>query len=168
MSTFTSRWAAPNELAKLQEVVEHDLRFAGQTGRAGLGSNKADPYIANPSVEQLRAKIAGALHAEHEQKHLQHAACLVQQGVWTHWENVIPFDLSWKNLIYGPGPRVIAFVLNAQINSVRTPDMLRLWGYIDSAACKLCAASQCTLHHVLVNCSHSQPGSLHVEARLCP
>ena len=51
VSTFTSRWAAPNELAKLQEVVEHDLRFAGQTGRAGLGSNKADPYIANPSVE---------------------------------------------------------------------------------------------------------------------
>jgi hypothetical protein len=69
-----------------------------------------------------------------------------------HTNNVRPFDLSWTNLIYGPGPRVIAFVLNAQINSVRTPDMLKLWGYIDSAACTLCGAPQCTLHHLLVNC----------------
>ena len=63
-----------------------------------------------------------------------------------------PFDLSWSNLIYGPGPRVIAFVLNAQINSVRTPDMLKLWGYVQSANCPLCQHKQCTLHHILVNC----------------
>ena len=37
---------------------------------------------------------------------------------------MIPFDLSWKNLIYGPR------LLNAQINSVKTPDMMKLWGYI--------------------------------------
>ena len=86
----------------------------------------------------------------HEEKHIQHASCLRRQGVWTTWENVIPFDLSWTNLIYGPGPRVISFVLNSQINSVRTPDMLKLWGYIESAACKLCGANQCTIHHILV------------------
>jgi hypothetical protein len=144
VSDFKRRWAAPNELVKLHQVVEHDLRYAGQTGRAGLGSNSSDPYIAKPTVEQIREKITSSLHAQHEEKHLQHAACLVRQGVWTHWENVMPFDLSWENLIYGPGPRVIAFVLNAQINSVRTPDMLRLWGYTDSAACTLCGAVQCT------------------------
>src|SRR6185295_7406372 len=60
---------------------------------------------------------------------LSHASCLTRQGVWTHWDDVQPFDLSWNNLIYGPGPRVIAFVLNAQINSVKTPDMMKLWGY---------------------------------------
>ena len=155
VKNHASRWVAPNELAKLQQVVEHDLRFAGQTGRAGLGANKVDPYIAKPTIKQIREKVTSALRSEHEEKHLQHAACLVRQGVWTHWENVIPFDLSWKNLIYGPGPRVIAFVLNAQINSVRTPDMLRLWGYVESAACKLCDSPQCTLHHILVNCSYS-------------
>ena len=83
---------------------------------------------------------------------MQHAACLVRQGVWTHWDKVKPFDLSWSNLIYGPGPRVIAFVLNAQINSVRTPDMLKLWGYTQVATCPLCQHHQCTLHHLLVNC----------------
>ena len=53
---------------------------------------------------------------------------------------------------YGPGPRVIAFVLNTQINSVKTPDMLKLWGYTSSAECSLCLHKQCTLHHILVNC----------------
>src|SRR5689334_19479533 len=74
-------------------------------------------------------------------------ACLVRQGVWTHWEDVRPFDLSWKNLIYGPGPKVIAFVLNTQINSVNTPDMLKLWRLTTSAHCPLCAHNQCTLPH---------------------
>jgi hypothetical protein len=84
-----------------------------------------------------------------------HAACCVRQGVWTHWENVIPFDLSWANLIYGPGPKVVAFVLNAQINSCRTPEMLKLWGYVPSAQCRLCGAAICSLHHILVGCKLS-------------
>src|SRR6476619_6373244 len=33
--------------------------------------------------------------------------------------------------------------------------MLRLWGYTDSAACTLCGAVQCTLHHLLVNCKYA-------------
>ena len=73
-------------------------------------------------------------------------------GCRTQWDDVRPLDLSWKNLIYGPGPKVIAFVLNAQINSVKTPDMLKLWGLIPSAQCPLCSHKQCTLHHILVNC----------------
>src|SRR3954469_22350723 len=86
---------------------------------------------------------------------MQHASRLTRQGVWTHWSDVRPFDLSWKNLIYGPGPKVIAFVLNAQINSVKTPDMLKLWKLTASAQCPLCAHKQCTLHHILVNCNYA-------------
>src|SRR5690348_8018647 len=95
---------------------------------AGLGA-KRDSYIANPSLHQRRDYTTAALKAKYEEQHVRHASCLLRQGVWTHWDNVIPFDLSWENLIYGPGPRVISFLLNAQINSVRTPDMLKLWGY---------------------------------------
>lgn len=88
-----------------------------------------------------------------------HAHGLAMQSVWTNWqESASPFDLSWKNLIYGPGPRVIAFVLNSAINSVRTPDMLRLWGKSDTAICKLCAHTQCTLHHILVHCPYALKG----------
>ena len=65
----------------------------------------------------------------------------------------MPFDLSWKNLIYGPGHHVIAFVLNSSINSLCTPDMLKLWGYKSSDACCLCGGSPANLHHILSNCS---------------
>jgi hypothetical protein len=86
------------------------------------------------------------------EKHMQHAARLPLQGVWLSWpDSARPFDLSWQNLITTP-PSLIKFVLNAQINCVRTPDMLKLWGYTDSATCPLCSAVQCTLHHILVDC----------------
>ena len=124
--SLKSRWVAPNAFARLEPIVEHNFRYAGQTGHAGLGAvNSA--YIANPSIRQRRSKTIEALAIECEEKRMQHAACLVRQGVWTKWDNVIPFDLSWANLI-------ISFVLNAQINSVRTPDMLKLWGYTEFAS----------------------------------
>ena len=45
----------------------------------------------------------------------------------------------------GPG----AFVLNAQINSVRIPDMLHIRCY---SVCSVVKTNKYTLHHVLVNC----------------
>ena len=104
-------------------------------------------------MKEMRQKVSTTLRNQHEEELIRHASCLTLQGVWTHWDHVLPFDLSWSNLIYGPGPRIIAFVLNAQINSVRTPDMLKLWNYTQTAVCALCGHMQCTLHHILVNCS---------------
>ena len=118
----------------------------------GIGANKAAHYIGTPTLKDLREKVTEALVTENEDEHMRHAACLPLQGVWTTWTDTArPFDLSWENLITAP-PSLIKFVLNAQINSVRTPDMLKLWGYTKSATCPLCCAPQCTLHHVLVNC----------------
>ena len=74
-----------------------------------------------------------------DEEHMAHASSLALQGVWTKWiEQARPFDFSWKNLIYGPGPHVIRFVLNSLINCMQTPDMLRLWGYTPTAFCSLC------------------------------
>ena len=47
---------------------------------------------------------------------------------------------------------MIKFVLNATINCSRTPDMLKLWGYKQTAHCVLCSQEGCSLHHILVNC----------------
>ena len=97
---------------------------------AGLGSSKDKElkYVVKLILEEHRSKVVQVLKEDLEETYVRHASCLARQGVWTHWSKNIPFDFSWTNLIYGPGPRVIAFVLNAQINSVRTPDMLKLWG----------------------------------------
>jgi hypothetical protein len=147
--SFARRWSAAQERVQLDNAVEHETRFGSQRNNSGLGSGN---YIAKPSVKEIRKKVSTTLGSQLEDDHVRHASCLTRQGVWTHWDRVLPFDLSWPNLIYGPGPRVIAFVLNAQINSVRTPDMLKLWGYAQTATCSLCGNMQCTLHHLLVNC----------------
>ena len=153
--SFRSRWSGPKALEELLPVADHKIRFAGQVGRSGLGANKDRPYIAQPSLDDIRQKVTEVLVAEDEQKHIQHASCLSLQGVWTHWAGMVrPFDFSWNNLIMST-PSLVAFVLNAQINSVRTPDMLKLWGYTESCACPLCSLSPCTLHHILVNCNYA-------------
>ena len=64
----------------------------------------------------------------------------------------MPFDFSWKNLIYGTGRFIVKFVLNASINMIPTPDILKLMKYRKDATCKLCGNLQCTLHHILSNC----------------
>jgi len=151
VSAFTRRWSGPKMLTVLAPIVNHSIRFAGQTDRAGLGARNLR-YLSQPKPSEIRLKTGEILDQLEEENYLQHASCLARQGIWTQFEDVRPFDLSWKNLIYGPGPKVIAFVLNAQINSVKTPDMLKLWGLIPTATCPLCSHSQCTLHHILVNC----------------
>ena len=79
------------------------------------------------------------------------------QGVWLNWEQgVFPFDLSWDNLILGPGSRIVSFVLNATHNSVMTPDLRHICGYVQEPICQLCQVCgkgrQANLHHILAGC----------------
>ena len=61
-------------------VADHRLRFAGQIGTSGLGANKSDPYIANPTTEQRRAKITETFVVQREEEFVRHASCLARQG----------------------------------------------------------------------------------------
>ena len=127
-----------------------DTRFPTQNGRLGLGHGK---FKANHSVAELRKMVSITARSFAEDRRVQHAQGLAQQGIWTTWkENVMPFDLSWKNLIYGSGEHIIKFVLNATVNWVKTPDTLKTWGYKQTAFCPLCNHPQCTLHHIISNC----------------
>ena len=82
VSAFARRWSGPKALTQITPMVEHSLHFAGQGNRTGLGF---DRYCANPTLPELRAKTGEALAQLQEEKLVQHAACLVRQGVWTHW-----------------------------------------------------------------------------------
>ena len=84
---------------------------------------------------------------------MAHSLTLKQQGVWLQWsENTLPFDFSWKNLIWSSNYHIIKFVLNASINWVKTPSLLKLWGITNSSLCHLCSNDKCTLHHILSHC----------------
>ena len=58
-------------------------------------------------------------------------------------------------MIYNITPELLNFVLNAAVNWVLTPDLLKIWGYKASATCKLCSASQCHLAHILSGCKEA-------------
>ena len=83
-SDFAHRWSGPKALSQIAPIVEHNLRYAGQTNHAGLGSQR-ETYFAKPTLSEIRAKTTETLGHLEEEKLMNHAACLTRQGVWTHW-----------------------------------------------------------------------------------
>jgi hypothetical protein len=151
-------WRPTRQMSSVESRVTLSLRFPRVEGRQGLG---AGVYNPNPSLEQRRRLGLDAVTANAQEAHLVHAQELAQQGVWLQWrESTVPFDLSWRNLIYGPGPHLVKFVLNASVNSVRTPDMMFRFKYKHVATCELCGAEQCTLRHILANCPKGTLGAM--------
>ena len=147
-------WRDTQHLEKVESMVAHETKFqAADPGDSrGLGHDFFTAHLDSSAQHRKRCGTAVRLLAN--EKHMAHAAGLAMQSVWMHWKDQSSaFDLSWRNLIYGPGPRIISFVLNATINSLPTPDMLTLMGLSANGTCKLCGATQCTLFHILSNCT---------------
>ena len=147
-------WRDTQFLEKVESMVEHDSKFqaADPSDRRGLGNDLFTAHL-DTNAEQ-RKRCGGAVRLLATEKHMARAAGLGMQSVWMHWAELSnTFDLSWRNLIWGPGPRIISFVLNATINSLPTPDMLHLMGLSEVCSCSMCGAPQCTLFHMLVNCT---------------
>ena len=128
------------------------MKFPAQQGNQGLGHGNFNP---NPTQAERRKLISAKASAFCQENYLAHSISLKQQSVWVQWSEIArPFDFSWQNLIWGDlSSEVIKFVLAASVNWVRTPDLMHLWGYKESSVCCLCGAPQCTLHHILSNCS---------------
>lgn len=146
-------WRDTQLLEKVESMVAHESKFqsAAATDKRGLGHNLFVAHLDNDA--EHRKRCGAAVRLLDTEGHMAHAAQLALQSVWTHWaDKSSPFDLSWRNLIWGPGPRIISFVLNATINSLPTPSMLHLWGYTPEEKCGLCGAEKCTLFHILVGC----------------
>ena len=147
-------WRDTQFLEKVESMVEHESKFqAADAGdNRGLGNNIYTAHL--DTAADKRKRCGKAVHRLATEKHMAHAAGLAMQSVWMHWaEHSNAFDLSWRNLIWGPGPRIISFVLNATINSLPTPDMLNLMNLSSVSSCSICGTPQCTLFHILVNCT---------------
>ena len=155
-AAFVNRRCSTKAYTEAKAQTKLILMFPSQSGRQGLGAGNFDPY---PERQELRKLNSSTGLQIIEEKRMQHSATLVRQGVWREWyDKVEPFDLSWKNLIWGPGPHLIKFVLTASVNWVRTPDLLQLFSYTNHAKCPLCSAPLCSLHHILVNCKPALHG----------
>jgi hypothetical protein len=73
---FARQWSGPKALTDLAPIVEHSLRFAGQTDRTGLGSHD---YIAKPNASEIRAKTSEILGELEEEKRVNHSSCLANK-----------------------------------------------------------------------------------------
>jgi len=135
-SKFTRRWKPSPTLESAEERLSFEIKFAGQTDRAGLGINR---YNRNLSQKVRRKRISLGLAHDHDRKAELHSMSLPLQGTWTKWrEQVSPRDLKWKDLIFLKSPKIYSHFLNATINCLPSPRRLNSWGYIPTATCPLC------------------------------
>lgn len=159
--TQVKTWRPTRLLEKVCRMTDFDLMFqrANPGDKRGLGHGLfSQAKIAN---QPHRLLCTANVQKLADAKLLAHARTLEMQGNWLKWEEgAIPFNLSWDNLILGPGARVISFVLNATHNSVMTPDLRNICGLVENATCTLCRPSppagtdgnRATLHHILSGC----------------
>ena len=153
-SNLSRIWKATNVYKVATAEVDLDIKFPSQHSNQGIGFGN---FMPNPTPSQKRKLITAKAASFSEEARLAHTLSLKQQSVWLQWAEVSePFDLSWRNLIWGSlSTHVLKFVLNATVNWVRTPALLHLWGYKQDCCCCLCGANKCTLHHILSNCNFS-------------
>ena len=148
-----STWKATQETTEAEQIVKHNLCFAGQTHRRGLGNGY---YKTDVSASEYRNLCTQAISAAETEKYWAHATSLNMQGIWTQWfEHTNPLDFSWNSLIYGPGKSIISFVINASINSLPSPYLKKLMGYATSSRCRLCKDKNCNMSHILAGCDFS-------------
>ena len=146
---LTRVWKATKLLSEAEAEVDLNLKFPVQNvSTLGIGFGKFNP---NPTISQRRKLITSKALSFSEQKRVAHSATLKQQGAWLQWaESAVPFDFSWKNLIWGGlNTDLIKFILASSVNWARTPNLMKLWK--KTVCCCLCGAENCTLHHILSN-----------------
>jgi hypothetical protein len=69
------------------------------------------------------------------------------------WDEDMTTNRDWTSQIFGMSPRLLAFTLNGQTNTLPSPSNLRRWGFHRSTHhCILCGKLGTTAKHTLSNC----------------
>jgi len=124
------------------------LMDSGQHGRQGLGFKskfrKVDP----------RRELIERFRKEAEEKRLIILHKYEMQSSWLSWglDQMMASDNSWSTLLFQYSQRLLKFMVNAQLNTLPTPDNLRRWNLSKDSVCGLCAEKLVTLSHVLAGC----------------
>jgi len=124
------------------------LMDSGQHGRQGLGFKskfrKVDP----------RRELIERFRKEAEEKRLIILHKYEMQSSWLFWglNQMMASDNSWSTLLFQYSQRLLKFMVNAQLNTLPTPDNLRRWNLSKDSVCGLCAEKLVALSHVLAGC----------------
>ena len=147
---FSAEWRASKQTQEIENIATHKLRYKGQTDKIALGKNR---YTGNHSLADLRKLCSKVISESDNEEMWKHSHTLDMHGLWSTWfEHTYPLDFSWHNLIFGPGKKLMSFLLNASINCVSSPFLLKLIGYKDSSKCNLCNIEPCNTSHIFAGC----------------
>ena len=98
-SSLTRVWKATKISSIANAEVDLSIKFPTQSSKQGLGIGIYNP---NPTASQRRKLVTAKATSYSEESRLAHTLSLKQQSVWLQWADLAePFDLSWKNLIWG-------------------------------------------------------------------
>ena len=148
----TGRRTTPRlKLEELERTVALDQMAPANTGRGGLGLRPKP----TPNRKTKRLELIAALKRETEQKRLVIVHGYEMQNGWMQWglDRMMDQDLTWNELIYRYSEQLAKFVLNAQLQTLPTPDNLRRWHRAQGVLCGLCGRREVTLKHILAGCS---------------
>ena len=125
------------------------LSAIGQSDRKGLGFQSQVKEAENPRQDMIRR-----LKEETEAKRLLVLHRYEMQASWLSWglDKLMQRDLSWTTILHQYSDRLLKFVLNAQQNTLPSPDNLRRWNLKKDAICGLCKDREVTLSHILAGC----------------
>ena len=138
------------ELEFVERTKALDLSAAGRHGgRQGLGFRPQPERKLKP-----RQELIALMKKEAEDKRLVVLHGYRMQASWLAWglDNMMKQDRSWQFLLYQCSERFLKFVINAQLNTLPTPDNLRRWNANKEGVCGLCNTKHATLCHILAGC----------------
>ena len=121
-----------------------------QSGHQGLGFRRQHERKLEP-----RQQLIKLMKDEAEAKRVQLLHDYSMQSNWLIWgglDEMMKQDHSWQALLYQYSQRLLKFMLNAQLNTLPSPDNLRRWNANKDAICGLCTQKHATLNHILAGC----------------
>ena len=155
------------ELEKLEDQLRiHDVIGNGQTGRRGLGYGRTRGkrrVVASESSKQRRQRMVELMKVETEQQRLEVLHEYKMQNSWLSYawlDGMMAKDLTWGKMLFQYSDRLLKFVLNAQLNTLPSPDNLRRWNRYKDGACGLCGTKGVTLAHILAGVSGCATASI--------
>ena len=145
------KWRLTKLHMSIDQQTELKTRYQAQPGRQGLGHGH---FKAAYSKAERRKVAADIIRQIQQEGRLAHSVSLARQGAWTKWaDDSVPYDFSWRNLIWGLNDQLVKFVIHASINWIKTPDLLSLWGKKERSHCPLCNHIPCSIHHIISSCA---------------
>jgi hypothetical protein len=137
-------------IERIERGLTLDQLTTSQRGKRGIGFSGI-----KVKKSSMRQQVVLEMKKEAEDRRLLVADKYQMQTNWVEYaselRNEERKDLTWQRMLSFP-QNLLKFTLNAQCNTLYTPDNQRRWNLAPNACCGLCGTVHATLVHILCGC----------------